>query len=172
MSAPLFRFEQIAPHHHVATFRSDNTAIDTFLWNDALRENEEELSRTYLLIDAVADPADAVAGFFTLRADAQWTTGLPNEEEMRYLPVAELAYLARHKRFRGQQIGDVLLLQLFRVVADAADRIGISGIYLTATNEGVTLYQRYGFVLYEGGNKRMFLPIRIVRAVVEAMDAA
>ena len=116
MAANNFRLERITSERSLDLFASDSGYLDFFLQKEALLHEVNDWSRTYLLIDADAeDPNDAVAGYFTLRAESQWTTGLPteNDDAPRLLPVAELALLARHRRFRGQGVGSVLLSKCF-----------------------------------------------------------
>jgi hypothetical protein len=163
-----YHFERLTENHEVADFRSGNVGIDLFLQREALTETLEDRSRTFVLVDAGnLDPSEQVIGFFTLKAEAIWTTGLPLYEPPVYVPVTELAYLARRMDRRGEGWGDVLLLEALRTAHRASQWIGISGVSLYATTEGARLYDRFGFLSVEGVPKYRFLPMAKIRAVAE-----
>src|SRR5438128_1892829 len=134
---PRFVLEHLSPRHILADFKSGSAFLDWYLANLAKTEEETDMGRTYVLIDH--DLPDSVAGYFTLKAESYYIPGSPN------VPVVELAYLARDVRYTGQEIGQLLLMQAFRIVNSVSAEIGVTGIQLSPTEQGRRLYERFGF---------------------------
>lgn len=108
----------------------------------------------------------AVAGYFTLKAEAYYSPGSPN------VPVVELAYLARHVRLRGEGIGPILLLQSFRVVQRVSGMIGVAGMQLSPTQEGRRLYERFGFGDHAYGPDLMFVSMAEIHQVLRDYEGS
>lgn len=167
-----YRFEALNATHDLSSFRSGSGALDLFLHREALLEQENDRSRTFVLLPFTAeDSAEYVVGYYTLKAEGIWSTGLPGSSDPpAYLPVAELAFLARHRELRGERLGDVLLIEALRCVVEAAQWIGIAGISLYASTEGMLLYERFGFLRFGERDRRMFLPLADARAALGVMQ--
>jgi ribosomal protein S18 acetylase RimI-like enzyme len=163
LALPCFRVERMTAAHDVSRFRSGNTDLDHWLKHKALINQKQNLIQTYLLIDPTAAPADNVAGYIALRAGQQWSAGIseaPDSASPIHIPVVEIANLARHIRLKGESIGDILLIEALRIVVSVANQVGVAGAYLVANEEGLKLYQEYGFSLYKVKPPwQMFLPI-------------
>lgn len=163
-----FRFERITEHHNVVSFSCHNTFLEIFLRDHALTETDLDQSLTFLLLDD--GRPSSVAGYFTLRADAFYLSP-GTVSRNRLIPVVELMYLARDINYRGQGIGDYLLIEAFRKVVAAASLIGIGGLQLAFTAEGKRLYDRYGFTAHPYGETMLFIPINVIRQVIAEADA-
>lgn len=165
----MIAFEALTEQHDTSRFRSGGTYLDEYLRGDALRDQENDLALTFVALDMEEDPNIAI-GFFTLRAIGQYIPPLPGAEGAsdKWLHPAELAFLARHESRRGTGLGAVLLVEALRCVEEASRRIGLPGVFLYATNEGVNLYNRYGFRRLSE-KKEFYLPLRDVRAIVQGI---
>jgi ribosomal protein S18 acetylase RimI-like enzyme len=164
-----FRLDLIAEHHDVASFDCHNTYLSQFLREKAIVETHQDLSLTFVLLDASFAPP-AIVGYFTLRADSYYPE---NTQSVHSIPVVELAYLARDITRRSQGIGDYLLLEALRKVKEAADLIGIAGLHLAYTDEGKKLYDRYNFGEHPLSYRTdlLFLSINLIRQIIEEANA-
>lgn len=153
-------------------FRSGNTALDDYLVRDALRETQEDIDRSFIgLLES--DGQIQIAGYFTLSTTYQFFAPAPNAVEDN-LYLAKLSCLARTENLRGQRIGDVLLVRALCHVAEASKYLALRGVWLTATAEGIPLYERFGFVrLYPDRptQREFFLPIHQVRYFAELAES-
>lgn len=102
----LHQFELLNSSHVVSGFVCGNSYLDTYLRSYTLQDNIANQARTYVCRDLGAPASQAIAGYFTLRADAFYT------EDNHVVPVVEITHLARHFSRKGQDWGNVLLSEL------------------------------------------------------------
>lgn len=168
------RFEQLSDANHDPLFRCNNGWIDFWFNNHSLHFDDVGRSRTYVLLGKITDDvAPSVLGFFSLRAESQYLTGLEDSESAvmdanpdEPVPLIEIAYLARSTTVQRQGIGGVLLVEALRVIYQAAQNVGVAGAYLSTTNQGKPLYTEYGFSAMD--NTRMYLPLRQIEPLIQA----
>jgi len=94
-----YRFEVISEEHLLDNFECEPTFLAIFLQTRAMQESQQDLSRTYVLLDTAEPPENSMGGFFTLSADSVSYT--PCGGKFISIPVIEIAYLARHIQRRG-----------------------------------------------------------------------
>jgi GNAT superfamily N-acetyltransferase len=168
MQLSRFHFERITEGHMIDAFDCGNTAINMYLRDGALSETQENFALTTLLIDYKPD-TPTVAGFFALRAHFYYDPTGPRD----HIPVVELCYLARHKSYRGQGIGGLLLIEVFQRVKVASELIGLMGMHLHSTPEGRKLYTRYKFGEHPNNwgmyEKFLFVHIDDIRQIVSSI---
>ncbi len=152
-------------------FRSGVHALDDYFRRHALPNDEAGIGRAYVLRRSDADdPAlPAVLGFYTLSmalvVAAEVEASLGRRLPKYPMPVALIGRLAVDERARGRRIGEALLLDALRRVAEASEILGCVGVIVDAKDAAAEgFYTRYGFVLVEAASwpRRMFLPIATV----------
>ncbi|MCW3095677.1 MAG: GCN5-related N-acetyltransferase [Chthonomonadaceae bacterium] len=142
----------------------EHTFLAIFLRDKALAEGQQDLSRTYVLLDTDEPAEESVVGYFTLRADSISYT--PAGSRFVSLPVIEIAYLARHIKRKGRDmwgIGPALLVEALRHVESVSQQIGVAAVHLSYTDQGKVLYEDYGFGDHPYGDGWLLLPIADVR---------
>jgi hypothetical protein len=165
-----YRLERITEQHDVSSFDCQNTYLEWYLKEKALEETNRDLARTFVLIDQATSPNPPVIGYFTLRSDSYYLAS-EGHQGSKIVPVVELVCLARHSSVRSQRIGDYLLIESLRKVADAAELIGIAGMHLSYTSEGKRLYDRYRFGQHPSyGEHLLFLSIANIRQIIAEAD--
>jgi len=172
LAKPRYRFEIISEEHLLDNFECEHTFLTIFLRTQALLETQQDLSRTYVLLDTGELPENSVVGYFTLRADSVAYT--PRGGKFTSIPVIEITYLARHIRRKGRilwGIGPELLIEAMRHVELVSQHIGVRAIHLSYTDEGKSLYEDYGFVSHPYGDGWMLLPMTDVRILLTEEDA-
>ena len=191
-------FEPVAAWHDTESFRSGSTYLDWHLHHQALAHEQAELSRTFVLVseENAGKENCPVEGYITLEAGAMPTAFLeltdadrallpflpaqtsgadttdraPGAYLLSQLPVVYLGFLARHQRNRRAGFGDILLVEALRRTELAAVHIGVAGLFLVATTEGVPLYERYGFHSFGDYDKKLFLSLRAIRQTLALLD--
>lgn len=166
--------EPIQPSDTACGFSCGVRVLDEYLARHAARNDRSGVGRAYVLRRTERDPESwpALLGFYVLSmASAQPTpigrvlsTTVP-----RYpMPVALIGRLAVDRRAQGRRVGERLLVDALRRIADAAAIIGCVGVVVDAKDDGAArFYAKYGFVVLEDTPwpKRMFLPMATVREV-------
>lgn len=119
-------------------------------------------------------PEDALARLITLEdaaAEGMPPPPRPGVSPLSELPVVYLAYLARDLRYRGQGMGDLLLVEALRKAAQAANLLGAAGLFLVTTQEGAQLYAEYGFRSFGDWPRKMFLSMAAMRRILALVAA-
>lgn len=158
----MLRFEVLTADHDVSGFRSGSAGLDDYLQRDALRETNQDIDRTFVALMEV-EGVTQIVGYFTLSTTYQFFATEPGAEANNVY-LAQLSCLARHEAFRGQGMGDALLLRALYHIAHAANYLALAGVWLTATTEGVSLYERFEFTRLYPDRREFFMPIQDVRA--------
>jgi GNAT superfamily N-acetyltransferase len=127
-----------------------------------------------LVLVPKTDPG-LVAGFYTLSAATLSLAKLPPElaaELPNYpnLPATLLGRLARDQRFRGQGLGDLLLVSALRRSLGNTARVGSVAVVTDPKHaRAKTFYEQYSFRPL-GGGRRLFLPMQEILASLGAGD--
>ncbi len=149
--------EPLGQQHDRGAFCCGNDLIDSFC-RDALYEHEAYKHRIYV---ATYEGRNTVLGYYCLRLI---TFGKKNYAR----PEIELAMIGVHKDFQNLGIGTALLTHAFQRAYDVAQAVGVSSIWLDATNEdSARLYERLGFNRAEPGKLKMFIPLKDIIDAIE-----
>lgn len=165
---PKYAVQKMAKHHDVSSFDCQNTYLNSFLKDKALAQSQRDISVTFVALDLTASNP-AVIGYFTLRADSFYPE---NRQDGDIIPVVELVALARDRTYRGQGVGDYLLISTLQNVQQAAELVGIAGLHLLPTEEGRRLYNRYQFDEHPLSYRTdlLFLPMNVIRLIVSEAE--
>jgi GNAT superfamily N-acetyltransferase len=173
---------QIEPDDVAAGFRCGIHALDDYFARHALANDRASISRAFVLRRSEDDRSalPRVLGFYTLSMaqvePAQVTPAVAGRKLPRYpLPVALIGRLAVDQRAQGQGLGEKLLLDALKRVAEVAECIACFGIIVDAKNDAAErFYVRYDFVPIEAEKwpRRLFLPIATLRAAFAPDEVA
>jgi len=160
---------RVEPADTSSGFRCGKHPLDDYFKRHALKNDEANIGRTYVLRGEQTDPV-RVLGFYTLSmaqvvAD-QVAAHLPGKAPRYPLPAALIGRLAVDERVHGRRLGEKLLLDALQRIADAADILGCVGAIVDAKDEDAErFYQKYDIttVYAETWPRRMFLPIGILK---------
>lgn len=162
------RAEGIAHDDPASGLRSGVHALDDYFRRHALPNSEAGVGRAYVIRRAQGDdPAlPAVLGYYTLSmalVAAAAAEGALGRRLPKYpMPVALIGRLAVDERARGRRIGEALLVDALRRVADAAALLGCVGVIVDAKDAAAEgFYLKYGFVVIDAASwpHRLFLPM-------------
>lgn len=162
------RIMSLTREHDLKSFCCGNNDIDDFLKNCAIAEQEDKLSRTYLVfLD------NGVIGFFSLAASSievlaiDTANGVEQFSESIY-PAIDVPKLAVTKKFQGMGIGEYTLKAVIGKVLSVSEDIGCRYITLDSMKDKVGFYKKYGFkivdIYKDDEYKKMYLNIAHIEA--------
>ena len=160
-----FRVEVLDPAvHRRDEFSCESPELTEFLRTRARKEAKSRASACFVIVP-LADPG-RVAGFYTLSATTVAMETLPAElvkKLPRYprLPATLLGRLARDLAFKGQGIGDLLMVDALKRAHENSSVIGAVAVVVDPKDDAAAkFYREFGFQLLE--EKKMFLPMKAI----------
>jgi predicted N-acetyltransferase YhbS len=162
---PQFRIEILDPViHRREEFSCESPELTEFLRTRARKEAKSRTSACFVLVP-VADP-EQIAGYYTLSATSIELEKLPVEltkKLPRYprLPATLLGRLARALAFKGQGIGDLLMVDALNRSYENSSVIGSVAVVVDPKDApAAKFYGPFGFQPLDG--HKMFLPMKAV----------
>jgi GNAT superfamily N-acetyltransferase len=157
--------ERLTAHHDRAGFSCGKPALDDFLARFATQYEKRDLARVYV---ATEPPGARVLGFYTLSAGAVSLDALPENVRKKLprhpVPVADLGRLAVDQSARGRRLGEFLLLDALRRVAEFADDLGLHAVEVYAIDEDARrFYLKYGFTPLIDDPLHLYLTMKNIR---------
>jgi predicted N-acetyltransferase YhbS len=162
---PEFLIEPLdVARHRREAFACESAELTEFLRTRARKETKAWASACFVLV-SVADRG-RIAGFYTLSATNIVLEKLPDElakKLPRYpeLPATLLGRLARDLSFKGQGIGNLLMVDALQRAYESSSVIGSIVVVTDPKDDrAARFYAEFGFKLLDG--RRMFLPMKAV----------
>jgi ribosomal protein S18 acetylase RimI-like enzyme len=158
---PSLVIEPLGPHHDRKAFSCGEPALDIYLQRQASQDVRRRVAQVFV---AVGDTPEKIAGYYSLSAARFGKEALPPDLAKRLphypVPAAVLGRLAVDRGQQGRGLGELLLLDAIRRVVRASTTIAIYAIVADAKNERAqAFYERYGFCVFAGSPRRLFLPL-------------
>lgn len=129
----------------IINFTSTNADLNDFLKNDALKYQEEMVSRTHLCCDG-----KNIAGYVTLVTDTLEVHAVEENDKMdsypyHKFPCIRIARLAVDKRFERRGIGRFLLSVAIGKAVSVSNEIGCRYITVDSKPESLGFYEKHNF---------------------------
>ena len=159
-----------AAKHRRNEFTCESVELTEFLRTRARKEMEARASACFVLV--LADDPGRIAGYYTLSAAEVVTAELPEamtRKLPRYhsLPATLLGRLARDLAFRGQGIGELLLMHALSTVAEVTERMATTAVVVDAKDEAAkAFYMKYEFVPFPLNPMRLYLSTKTIRRLI------
>ncbi len=158
--------ERLEKKHIKSEFKCGNDALDEYLKTQASQDIKKNVAVTYVL---TSQDSEQVLGYYTLSSIGVFSGELPDEiirKLPRYpvLPGILLGRLARDKQVQGDSMGSYLLIDALKRSLAVSNTIGIVAVIVDAKNEkAVAFYKNYGFIEFPDNNRRLFLPLSMIK---------
>ncbi|HSY13336.1 MAG TPA: GNAT family N-acetyltransferase [Verrucomicrobiae bacterium] len=158
--------------HNRAAFSCEHEALNAYIQRQASQDIKKHVAAVFVL---TAD-GKTIAGYYTLSQYALDSSGVP-EETMRSLglpkykdlPATLLGRLARSLSFKGQRVGELLLMSALKQALDHSLRIASMAVVVDAKDDPAkTFYKKYGFLELPDHPNRLFLPMKTVAQMFAA----
>jgi GNAT superfamily N-acetyltransferase len=166
------RVERLEEHHQLGTFSCGVKALDDWLRDHALDNQQRNLSRTFVLLD----DGDRVIGYYALtmggvrreELPARYGRGLPRFEIGMVL-LARFAIVDNHQ---AEGLGRDLLIEAIERAADAGTQVAARFIAVDPIDENArAFYDKFAFKQIQGDSGgRMYIRIDDALAALGGTD--
>ncbi len=139
--------------------------LDRYLQQQARQDMRRHVAGVFVAYEA---ESTTVAGYYTLSATSIELADLLQDMAKRLprrptLPAVLLGRLAVDQRYRGQRVGELLLMSALRRSARLRTDIGMIAVIVDAKDDRArSFYERYGFMRLEEQEFRLFLPMKTI----------
>jgi ribosomal protein S18 acetylase RimI-like enzyme len=161
---PHFAIEPLGEKHNRAAFLCGVAALDSYLHKQAGQDARKRAAAPF-----VATPdGHTIAGYYTLSQYAIGLDAIPDAVAKRLpkypmVSATLLGRLAVSREFRGQGLGETLLMDALHRSLASSKQVASAGIVVDAKDEtGAAFYRKYGFIELPKIELRLFLPMGTV----------
>jgi predicted GNAT family N-acyltransferase len=160
-----FKIEPLGKKHDRAAFSCGKDSLDQYLKNQAGQAAGKNLAAVLVL----TPDGRRIAGYYTLSSFAVKLDEIPEEiarklTRMLEVPATLLGRLARSVEFRGQGIGEILLVDALKKTFQNSAHVASWAVIVDAKDQEATeFYKRYGFIAFPARPDRLFLPVASIQ---------
>ena len=160
-----FKIEPLGKKHDRAAFFCGKDSLDQYLKNQAGQAVGKNLTAVFVL----TPDGKKIAGYYTLSSYAVKLDEIPEDiakklTRMKEIPATLLGRLARSVEFRGQGIGEILLVDALKKAFQNSTHVASWAVIVDAKDEeAAEFYKRYGFISFPSRANRLFLPMTSIQ---------
>ena len=162
---PKLKFEPLDKNKHDrAAFSCGVEPLDTYLKRQASQDIDKHVAAVIVL----TPDGKTIAGYYTLSQYAIDLVTLPADTVKKLpkypeLPATLLGRLARSTAYRGQGIGELLLMGALKRALDQSSSIASMAVVVDAKDEqSKAFYVGYGFIELPDHPNRLFLLMKTI----------
>lgn len=152
--------------HDRAAFSCEHQALNSYIRQQASQDVKKHIAAVFVL----TPDGKAIAGYYTLSQYALDSGSVPEETMSKLglptykeLPATLLGRLARSLHFKGQGVGELLLMSALKHALDHSRQIASMALVVHAKDEVAnSFYRKYGFIQLPDHPNRLFLPMKTV----------
>jgi predicted GNAT family N-acyltransferase len=159
-----FRVEPLGKAHDRAAFSCGIEPLDNYLQKQASQDVAKRVAVCFVL----TPDSHTVAGYYTLSQYSVDLVELPEEMAKKLpkypeVPTTLLGRLAISERFRGQKLGEFLLLDALYRCWQQSKQVASAAVIVDAKDEAAKrFYEHFEFVPLPDTPHRLFLPMRTI----------
>ncbi|WP_296889026.1 GNAT family N-acetyltransferase [uncultured Methanobrevibacter sp.] len=133
---------KLTKDHDLSYFHCGLDDMDDFLKDDALKQQEDNLNTTYLLIYK-----NKIIGFFSLLADRISIKDIPEDYNCKYeyFPAIKIGRLAIDQNYQNNGLGTRILDNICSEIKDLSLKIGVKFITIDAYCKVKEFYYKNAF---------------------------
>src|SRR6516162_10573358 len=157
--------EPLGKYHDRAAFSCGKESLDQYLKTQAGQATSKNLAAVFVL----TPDGRKIAGYYTLSSYAVKLDEIPEEISRKLtrtqeVPATLLGRLARSVEFRGQGIGEILLVDALKKAFRNSTHVASWAVIVDAKDEeAAEFYKRYGFISFPSRANRLFLPMTSIQ---------
>jgi len=159
-----FRVEPLRKAHDRVAFSCGIEALDNYLKKQASQDVAKRVAVCFVL----TPDGKTVAGFYTLSQYSVDLVKLPEDIVRRLpkypeVPATLLGRLAISERFKGQGLGEFLLLDVLHRSLEQSKHVASAALIVDAKDEAAKqFYEHFDFLSLPNTPSRLFLPMSTV----------
>ena len=159
-----FLVETLNKKHDRTGFSCGVAALDRYLHTQASQDVARHVAVCFIL----TPDGSTIAGYYTLSQYSVDLLYLPTEIAKRLpkypeLPATLLGRLALSQNYRGQRLGEFLLLDALHRSWQQSTRVASAAVVVDAKDESAQrFYEHFDFIRLPGRANRLFLPMRTI----------
>lgn len=159
-----FVIEPLGASHDRAAFSCGNQQLDFYLQTQA----GQDLRKRAAVPFVITPDHKMIAGFYTLSQYAVHLGDLPEEMQKKMpkyqmVPATLLGRLAVSVRFRGQRLGERLLMDALHRALQSSKQIASAAVVVDAKDElAVGFYKKFGFIELPKVERRVFMSMATI----------
>lgn len=144
------------------TFNCEAAELNTYLRQYARQNHNKRIASTF--VATTEEGSKKICGYYSICAAAFKFDLLPDNYSKQLpgydIPAVLIARLARDLSFKGQGLGEELLMDALLRAVRVADIVAVFAVVVKAKNEKAkNFYQRYGFISLQDSTDLLFLPM-------------
>lgn len=152
--------------HNKHSFSCGNESLDNYLKKQAKQDVQRKLALCFILTQETNETE--ILGYFTLSSHTIQRASISEElikklpPSYQNLPVTLLGRLARDAKFKGQDIGNLLLIDALKKSYNVSNSsiASLAVIVNPIDAKAIQFYAKYGFIQLESG--KMFLTMSTI----------
>jgi GNAT superfamily N-acetyltransferase len=155
----------------VSSFHCTNNDLNDFLKNDALRNQEQLINKTYICYYQ-----NHLVGYFTLTTDTIQVKSIDSSDCVddfpysRY-PALKLARLATDEKFQRMGVGSYMLHIAIYLTQKVSEIAGCRYITVDSKPQSVGFYTKHGFKLVEESRKKEYPVLYLnMQPIIEELE--
>ena len=162
--AVTFTVEPLARRHKRDNFSCGAEPLDRYLKTQASQDKKRRFAAPYV---AVTDD-NIVIAYYVLSSFRIDHPDLPEDERKKLpkypnLPATLLGRLAVDQNYRGQGIGEYMLLHALKRCNDLSSEIASYAVVVDAKDDAaITFYRHFNFRVFPSTANRLYLPMKQV----------
>lgn len=159
-----FRFEPLGPAHNRTGFSCGVEALDDYLRKQA----GQDVRKRVAVVFVITPDGKTIAGYYTLSQYAVELDTVPDAIARKlprypFVPATLLGRLAVSKVFRGQGLGELLLMDALNRSLIGSRQLASTAVIVDAKDAAAAaFYMKYGFIELPNTPNRLFLPMATV----------
>jgi ribosomal protein S18 acetylase RimI-like enzyme len=169
MRQPEFPVQPLGPHHDRTGFSCGVEPLDNYLKKQTRQDVKKRVAAVFVL----TPDGEIIAGYYTL-SQFSVDLGIVPQDIARKLPkypvvpATLIGRLAVSVAFRGQGLGELLLMDALHRSLELSKQIASAAILVDAKNDrAMSFYRKYGFLELPSIPGRLFLPMATVEQLFQ-----
>lgn len=161
-----YLIEPLDKHHCRSEFSCDIEELDVYLHRYAGQDMRKQVAAVFVLFQ---EDHSIIAGYYTLSATGIRHENLPDAivrklPKYPIIPATLLGRLAVDQKFRGEGLGETLLLDaLYRSLQHSREIASMAVIVDAINSKAKTFYEHYGFQPFPDTEDKLFLPMKKIQ---------
>ena len=158
--------EPIGKHHNRGDFSCGYDALDQYLKKQATQDARRMVAAPFILTQE--SDHNTILGYYTLSAFGISLQDLPDEVIKKLpaypiVPVTLLGRLAIDQRYKGQGLGEFLLIDALKRALKQSSQIAAAAVVVDAIDEKASsFYRHFDFMDFPDKPRWLFLPMKTI----------